>query len=233
MILSAHQPAYLPWLGWLQKLAHADVFVYLDAVQFEKNSFTNRNRIKTPQGPLWLTVPVKSRGHLDATLLDLAIDDAQPWRRKHLLAIEANYRRAPHFESNFSRLEALLRTPYTALADFCWAELDFWCREFGITTKLVRQSTLAATGRKSDLVLDLCRQLGADRYLSGALGREYLKQDAFAAAGIAVEFQAFEHPVYPQCWGGFEPNLSLIDFWFHCGADRARAIDLHPELAHA
>lgn len=233
MRLAAHQPAHLPWLGYLHKVARADVFVYLDAVQFEKNSYTNRNRIKTPQGPLWLTVPVKARGHLDASLMTLAIDDVQPWRAKHLKSVEANYRKAPHFEACFPRLQALLAKPEpeASYAEFGWRELQFWLAEFGIGTRLLRQSQLAPTGAKSDLVLDLCRQLGADHYLSGALGRDYLRLDDFAAAGIAVEFQQFAHPVYPQRWGAFESHLSVLDFWMNCGPDAARAIGAMAEAA--
>ena len=92
MMLSAHQPAYLPWLGYLDKIASADVFVFLDDVQFEKNSFINRNRIKTSQGAQWLTVPVRMKGHMYATLLNTSMDDSQPWRRKHLAAVALNYR---------------------------------------------------------------------------------------------------------------------------------------------
>lgn len=234
MILAAHQPAYLPWLGYLHKVASADVFVYLDAVQFEKNSFTNRNRIKTPQGPLWLTLPVKARGHIGQTLRDLAIDDTQPWRARHLKSIEANYRKAAHFDHCFPRLAELLAMPADNLAEFGWHELQFWLREFGIDTRVLRQSELAPTGAKSDLVLDLCGQLGADHYLSGALGRNYLRLDDFARSGVAVEFQQFEHPVHRQCWGDFVPCLSVVDFWMHCGADLPRVVgraDL--ELNHA
>ena len=228
MMLSAHQSAYLPWLGLLQKVARSDVFVYLDAVQFEKNSFSNRNRIKTPQGPLWLTVPVKAQGHTSATLNDLVLDDAQPWRAKHLKSIEANYCKAPHFDACFAKLAGLLspptHSPQVTLADFCWQELQFWLAEFGVRhTRLLRQSTLAPTGRKSDLVLDLCRQLGADHYLSGALGRDYLRLQDFKLAGVEVSFQQFQHPVYPQRWGEFMPGLSVVDFWMNCGPDAARA----------
>ena len=230
MILAAHQSAYLPWLGLLQKVARADVFVYLDAVQFEKNSFANRNRIKTPQGPLWLTIPVKSQGHMSGSLLDLAIDERQPWRAKHLKSIEANYRRAPHFEACWPKLQALLSKPAENLADFGWQELRFWRAEFGIATTLLRQSALPATGAKSDLVLDLCRQLRAGHYLSGALGRDYLRLADFAAAGIDVSFQNFAHPVYPQRWGEFVPGLSVIDFWMNCGPNATRALGLAPPL---
>src|SRR5690349_7924911 len=107
MLLSAHQPAYLPWLGYFDKIRRCDVFVYLDTVQFEKNSFTNRNKVKTAQGPLWLTVPVRSKGHLSSTLQELELDPAQRWRHKHLKTLREAYAKAPHFEARFERMERL------------------------------------------------------------------------------------------------------------------------------
>src|SRR5215470_5119272 len=97
MVLTIHQPAYLPWLGYFDRIAQSDAFIFLDNVQFERNSFTNRNRIKTANGPIWLTVPVRLNGHLDQTILATEIDERRDWRRKHLRAIEQNYRRAPCF----------------------------------------------------------------------------------------------------------------------------------------
>lgn len=219
MILSAHQPAYLPWLGYFEKIMCADVHVYLDSVQFEKNSFINRNRIKTPQGPQWLTVPVKVKGHISSTLLDTLIDDAQLWRNKHLKSIEMNYRKAPYFEKCFPALQELIHIPESRLCELCWDHLQFWLSEFGIKTQVVRASELPVSSKKSDLVLDLCRHLGASRYLSGILGRDYLNETVFADAGVAIEFQDFNHPRYPQLWGEFEANLSVVDYWMNCGAE--------------
>jgi WbqC-like protein len=217
VILAAHQPAYLPWLGYFDKIARADVYVFLDTVQFEKNSFINRNRIKTPGGVQWVTIPVRTRGHLAGTLRDTSIDDSQPWRDKHLRAIAANYGRAPHFRENFPKLEAMLRAQETNLAEFCWRQLRFWLDEFRITTRLVRSSDLDVVGNKSGLILELCRVLGATRYLAGALGRDYLEPEQFAAAGITIEFQQFAGAPYPQRWGGFLPFLSIVDYWMNCG----------------
>jgi hypothetical protein len=219
VILSAHQPAYLPWLGYLDKIARADVFVYLDTVQFEKNSFINRNRIKTAQGVQWLTIPVKTRGHLSATLRDTQIETGQDWRTKHLKAIAMNYRRAAHFPACFRQLESLLSDSQTNLAELCWAQLRFWLELFAIETHVVRASELDVLGTKSDLVLALCRHFGADHYLSGALGRDYLVVEDFRAAGVEVEFQQFAPPVYPQLWGDFVPALSVVDYWMNCGAN--------------
>jgi len=215
MILSAHQPAYLPWLGYFDKLARSDVFVYLDTVQYEKNSFTNRNRIKTPQGNQWLTVPVKTKGHTSSTLTETEIDNSQDWRGKHLRAIQLNYRKALRFAQCYPKLEALYMEEFLLLSELCYRHLGFWLGELGIERRIVRSSTLSITSRKSDLVFDLCRHFGANHYLSGALGRDYLDEPKFAAAGIHVEYQAYSHPVYPQLYGGFSPYMGVIDYWMN------------------
>jgi hypothetical protein len=213
MILSVHQPAYLPWLGYFDKLIRSDVFVFLDTVQYEKNSFINRNRIKTPQGMLWLTVPVKTRGHIASTLQQTEIDNSQNWRAKHLKSIYLNYRAAPRFERCYARLEALYAAEDGLLADMCFRQLQFWLKEFGIEKTLVRASSLPIESRKSDLVFDLCQHFGADYYISGALGTHYLEQDKFKEAGIEIEYQDYRHPVYPQLHGEFMPNLGIVDLW--------------------
>ncbi len=220
MILSAHQPAYLPWLGYFEKIQRSDIFIYLDTVQFEKNSFINRNKIKTPQGGQWLTIPVKIKGHTNATLIDTEVDDAQPWRTKQLKSIEMNYRKAPNFAECYPKLVALLSIPVTNLAELCWQQLKFWLAEFEIDTKLIRSSDLSITSKKSDLVLDLCKHFNADHYLSGALGRDYLDENDFTATGITVEYQDFSHPIYPQRWGDFTPYMCIIDYWMNCSSGK-------------
>lgn len=219
MVLSAHQPAYLPWLGYFDKIARADIFVYLDTVQFEKNSFINRNRIKTPQGVQWLTIPVKAKGHLTDTLRNTEVESSQPWAQRHVKSVRMNYSRARCFATCHPRLESLLADSQSNLAELCWTQLRFWLAEFAIATPVVRSSELPVEGRKSALILQLCRHLGADRYLSGALGRGYLAAEEFRAAGIELQFQSYESPVYPQLWGDFVPHLSIVDYWMNCGAD--------------
>ena len=216
MRLSAHQPAYLPWLGYLDRIRRADVFVFLDTVQFEKNSFTNRNRIKSQQGPLWLTVPVRSRGHLEGTLKDLAIDDSRDWRKKHLGSISASYSRAPEFRDLFPALEEQIRARHELLADLCHEQLLFWLARLGITTRVVRASSLEVRSAKSELILELCRILGATSYLSGPLGKDYLQEEDFARASVAVEYHHYETPPYPQLHGAFVPRLSVVDFLMNC-----------------
>jgi hypothetical protein len=215
LIVSIHQPAHLPWLGYFSRIAASDVFVFLDNVQFEKNSFTNRNRIKTPNGPLWLTIPVVTHGHRQ-NILDIRVDEHQHWQKKQLRSIEQNYRSAACFKDRFERLTAIYRANEEYLAEFCFRQLAFWLKELGISKPVVRASTLPVEGRKSDLLLELCRFLGATSYLSGPFGRNYLAEDKFELAGIKVEYQNYVQPVYPQLHGGFIPHLAVVDYWLNC-----------------
>lgn len=215
MIISIHQPAYLPWLGYFDRIAKSDVFIFLDNVQFEKNSFTNRNRIKTPNGPLWLTVPVKLHGHLDRVIGEIEVDEAQNWKRKHLRSIEQFYHNAPQFPAKFDRVAASYAPRISLLAEFCYQQLLFWLSELKIETRILRATEMIATGQKSDLVLALCKEAGATTYISGPLGKGYLQEEDFSAAGIQVEYQDFRPTEYPQQYGNFIPGLSVLDYWMN------------------
>jgi hypothetical protein len=225
LIVSIHQPAYLPWLGYFARIAASDVFVYLDTVQFEKNSFTNRNRIKTANGPIWLTVPVLQRGHLMKRLTEIEVDWHQDWRRKHLRSIEQSYGKAPLFERCFPHLIHLYEPADPLLAELCFRHLCFWLHELNITTRVVRASELGVDGQNSGLVLDLCKHLGATSYLSGPLGRGYLKEEDFAAANIRLTYQEFTHPQYPQLHGAFQPAMAVLDYWLNSGNTRTLQVD--------
>jgi len=215
MILSAHQPAYLPWAGYLNKIASADVFIYLDKVQYEKNSFINRNKIKTSQGSQWLTVPIKIKGHISNSILTTEIDNNFSWQEKHLKSIQMNYSRALRYKECFSKIEELVLFNESSLAEFCFKHLIFWLDELNIKTKIYRLSELPIINNKSNLILDLCRYFKAQKYLSGPLGRNYLNEDDFSKSGIIIEYQNYIQKVYNQLWGDFIPNLSFLDFWFN------------------
>ena len=215
MILSAHQPAYLPWLGYFDKIIRSDVFIYLDNVQFEKNSFTNRNKIRTHQGPLWLTVPVQLKGHINKLIKDIEIDNLKNWQKKHLNSIYMNYKKARRFEECFYKIEKFYKTEYTFFSDYCFEYLKFWINEIDIKTKIIKGSELLIESKKSDLIIDLCEYFKADYYISGALGKNYLIEKDFADAGIEIEYQNYKHPVYPQLCGEFIPYMSILDFWMN------------------
>jgi hypothetical protein len=217
--LTIHQPAYLPWLGHYDRIRQADLHVELDHVQFEKNSFINRNRVRTPQGWTWLTVPVETAGRFG----DLAIDgviqtDHRRWPEKHWRTLVANYSRSPLLRKSGDALEALLRADVAseqALLAPLLGRTDRWIQEQrGVHTPRVSSRTLGLSSTKSQLVLDICLRLGADHYLSGPLGTDYLDLDAFASAGVRVTVHRFEHPTWPQRWPGFEANLSALDYLF-------------------
>jgi WbqC-like protein family len=213
MIVSIHQPAYLPWLGYFDRIRQSDRFVFLDTVQFQKNSFQNRNRIRTATGSQWLTVPVETKGVLySMALSELAINNRVNWRDKHIRSIRQNYAKAPFRDRVLDHLESVYCQPWDRLADLCWAMLQHFTKQFGLGCELIRASSLPAfSERKSALIERICRHLGADEYLSGPLGRGYLDEASFAAAAIAVRYHDYQHPAYKQAYPGFEPFMAAID----------------------
>ena len=225
MIVSINQPAYLPWLGYFDRIAASDVHVVLDHVQFEKNSFVNRNRIRTAQGPAWLTVPVRTKGRFgELPIRELEVDTAQPWQRKHWATIRQAYARAPHFAEHEAFLAGVYERDWPLLAPLA-AELTAWQLDaFGIRTPLRSSTKLGAEGAKDELVLDICRRLGASTYLSGALGRDYLREELFEAEGIRVVYQDYDHPAYRQLHEPFEPQLAALDLLLNEGPAGGRIL---------
>lgn len=218
MIVSINQPAYLPWLGYFHRIAASDLHIVLDHVQFEKNSFTNRNRVMCGQAPCWLTVPVLSTGRFGALAIrDVEIDPNQDWRRKHLRTISQQYRKAAFFPAHESFLRDAYERSWTHLAEVAQYLTSYLFDQFNIHTPIQLSSELRPTATKSDLVLELCQKVGATTYLSGAMGRDYLQEQDFHAAGINVIYQEYHHPVYARGGGSFYPNLAAIDLLFHCG----------------
>jgi hypothetical protein len=215
-VLAAHQPQYLPWLGFFDKLAQADVFVLLDTVQFKKNEWQNRNRIKGPAGPQWLTVPVRHR--FPQTIAEVEVPPDDPWSRKHLRALETNYGRAPHFGAVMPLLEGVLAQSWSRLAPLNIELIARLADVLGIDTDVRLGSQLTARDHPTLRLVDLCAALDADTYLSGA-GGDYLETELFDQAGLALRFQRYEHPGYPQLHGAFVPDLSVIDLLMNCGPE--------------
>lgn len=221
------QPSYIPWRGYFHQIQKADLFVFYDCVQYDAEGWRNRNQIKTSAGPLWLTIPVRAKGHtsLGTPIKDVVIDPVKPWRNKHLRSIEQNYSKAPHF----ARYAPLLREFYARedakLADFTCDFTVALARELGIAhTQFARSSTIAAEGAKTDRLLSILQQVGATHYLSGPAARGYLEEEKLAAAGIALEYMSYDYPEYPQLHGAFQPQVSIIDLLCNTGPDAARYI---------
>lgn len=217
MIVSINQPAYLPWVGFFDRIARSDLHVVLDHVQFEKNSFVNRNRVRSSQGAVWLTVPVRTAGRFhQLPICEVEIAHAA-WRRKHWTTLQQCYARTAHFPSHAGFFERLYHRDWQTLEPLLRESTSYLLKALGIRTPMLRSSELKVAGEKSALVVAICHAVGATKYLSGPLGRNYLDLTSFADAGIAVEFHDYRHPVYRQCWPGFEANLSALDLLFNRG----------------
>jgi len=228
MIVAAHQPHYLPWLGYLDKLAKCDLFVVMDDLQYEAQNFQNRNRLKLADGPHWLTVPLL-RGEQTDRVLDKRIDNTgrggrHHWQRRAWRTLEVHYGRAPHFARYAAALEDLYVRRWDWLADLDLHILDLARTWLGVTVPIVRASSLGLRGAKTDRILSLCEAVGASTYLSGGGGsRGYLDTVRLQHAGITTIWQTFAHPTYPQRYGGigFVSHLGFLDLLFNCGPNSA------------
>jgi hypothetical protein len=215
------QPGYLPWLGFFDQMRRADVFVYYDDVQFDKHGWRNRNRIKTPDGPLWLTVPVLISGLGQPRIVDARIDNTAAWARKHVRTLRQYYTKAPYLDRYLPPLEGLLSREWTHIAELdieLAAQMADW---LGLRPAIHRSSQLGVDGDQSQRLVNLCRHFGATQYLSGDAAQSYLDRDLFERHGISVVWQQYTHPVYPQQHGEFLPFLSAIDLLLNCGDDSA------------
>ena len=218
MILSIHQPHFFPWLGYFDKIAGSDVFVILDNCQYKKQEFQNRNKIKTPKGPLWVTVPVLIKGYSDQNINDIRIDNSENWRKRHLNLLKTNYREARFFEPYYSEIESFyMSRKWEMLAELNIGMLYWFTERLGIGTPVRIASEMNVEGVKTERNVNICKALGADVYLSGQGAKTYLDGSLFAAAGIELRFQEYQHPVYTQLHGAFEPYLSVTDLLFNAG----------------
>ena len=227
-LAAIHQPQYLPYLGFFHKVHQADVFVVMDGVQFQRRGVQHRNRIKTPAGARWITVPVLRSaqprgmdGRSEQITNDILIDGDDAWQRRHLTTLRLNYARSPFFERYWDSLEDLLDRPWKRLVELDIATTRWATDAMGIATPTVLMSSLDVGGTASELLVNICRSIGADRYISGPGGRRYMDLDLFEAAGVDVVWQEFESPRYAQPFPqvGFVPDLSVVDALFSCGPD--------------
>ena len=212
------QPTYLPWMGYFAMMDRADVFVFLDSVQFARRSWQQRNRIKTVNGAQMLTVPVVKKGLREQLIRDARIDRSGRFEKKHQRAIESAYAKAPFFARYSTALMKQLNGSADLLGDYNICLIDWLRKQLGVDCRLVRSSILGVKGRKASLLCRICQEVDGDVYLS-ALGSKVYLEDAsdFGEARISVSYNHFEHPVYPQLHGPFEPFLSAVDLLLNVG----------------
>jgi hypothetical protein len=215
MKVAIHQPQYLPWLGFFDKMDQSDIFVLLDDVQYKKNEWQNRNKIRNAEGWQWLTVPVLY--DFGQKINEVKIDNRRDWREKHMKSLELNYSKAPYFKDYSSFFREVFEKEWEHLAELSIYFISGLKDLLGIETKIIKSSRLNITTEKTDRLVDLCKKLEADVYLSGAGGSDYLDESAFAQSGIKLEYQKYTHPEYDQVYKGFYPHMSVADLLFCCG----------------
>ncbi len=214
----------MPWLGYFHKIALADNFVMLDAVQFEKNSFTNRNKIKTSNGEAWLTIPVEMKGHLDKQINQIQMDSRSNWKKKHWNTLLLNYKKAPFFDQYAGFFEKYYQSETNDLFGFIQLSSNFFFQELKITPQTKKLSELNVESKKQDLIIDLCKRTGSNAFVFGALGKNYADKNLFDENGISIYFQEYKHPSYQQLWQGYLPYMGIVDALFNLGPQRTKEL---------
>jgi hypothetical protein len=210
------QPSYIPWRGFFHLIQKVDVFVFYDDVQYDKHGWRNRNRIKTANGPIWLTIPVSSRGNvvnkMPISQIDIAWDSS--WNAKHWTTINQAYGRAPHFAALASMLEPFFSDRPLKLADFTIELTVALARRLGIKSRFVRSSKLGVSGDRMDHLMAVLRTVGATHYISGPSARAYMDESRFDEAGISLEYMTYDYPEYKQLHPPYDGQVSVIDLMF-------------------
>ncbi|MDH3691631.1 MAG: WbqC family protein [Gammaproteobacteria bacterium] len=218
MVVTTHQPIFLPWSGFFYKAFCADALVLLDNVQFPLGrSWMTRNRLKNDKGELWLSVPVWKKGRGMQSIRSVEICDEKEWRRKHLLSLSQQYSNAPYREDYLPTVEEIYHKSHRLLVDLNIDLITFFWRVLGLKSRRILQSQLGVCDKGTDLLISVCRALNADTYLSLPSAEKHLDVDKFRRNGIRLVFARLALPVYPQLWGEFRYNLSALDLLLNCG----------------
>ncbi len=224
MIISVHQPQYLPWLGYFHKMYHSDAFVFLDNVQYKKREYQNRNLIRTKNNGIWLTVPVLKSREPYPKISEVRIDNFQDWPQRHWKAISLNYARAPFFKKYSAWFEDAYKMEWEMLADLNMQIIKYIAQSLRIDRPLYLESQFNITSKNTLRIIDICKALKADTYLSGAGGRDYLDEKQLDLNGIKLVYQDFIHPEYKQRYEPFEPFMSAVDLLFNHGDDSLKIL---------
>ncbi|MBU4343802.1 MAG: WbqC family protein [Desulfobacteraceae bacterium] len=216
MIVAVHQPQYLPWLGYFDKIDRADIFVLLDNVQFKKNEWQNRNRIKTAQGSQWLTVPVRYK--FSQLINQVEINNRDKWQHRQRQAIISNYKKAPYWSLLEEFFEEIFLSKWQYISQLNIYVMKKLTELLGITTPIYVASELGEFPEDpDDRLIAMAKHFDADTYLAGGGGREYMNMEKYAESGIEVIFQEYRHPVYNQLFGDFKPFMSAVDLIYNHG----------------
>ncbi len=209
------QPCYIPWRGYFDIIHDVDVFVFHDDIQYTKQDWRNRNRIKTAGGLKWVTVPVGDV-KTETPIHQVRITD-QSWAGRHMALFRGSYENTPFFKVCMEFLLPIYETKWSLLADLDICLTEEIARFLGIRTRFLRSSEMGIEGKKTERIIAICRKAGADQYLSGPAARDYLDEPWLKREGIQLSYKHYEYPPYPQFHGPFEAQVSIVDLLCHCG----------------
>lgn len=218
MKVTIHQPEHMPWLGFFHKINMADIYVVLDNVQYCRRYFQNRNKIRIKDGWQWVTVPLKKENRDELLIKDAKILRGElKWKQKNIQSIYHNYCRSKYFKYFWGEFKSIYTENYVYLLDLNLALIRFFLEKLGIKKDILLASNLNISGKKGDLMFNICRALKADRYISGVSGKDYLDFQKFNSNGIEIIMQEFHHPIYSQPYEPFVCCMSIIDLLFNYG----------------
>ena len=212
MVITIHQPDFLPWLGFFDRWRKSDLYIILDDVQFLRRGWHHRDKIKTREGAIWHTVPVVKKGQYHQLFRNVKIDNDTNWRNKHLKTIELNYKKAPNFELYFEKIQNIYNKQHLFLIDMNMELLHFLADELGITTPYIFASDNKITSTSIQRLVDLVKLVDGTDYLTGLGSKDYLDESYFKKENIKVIWHEFQHPIYSQLHGKFIPMLSSFDY---------------------
>ena len=221
-ILVAHQPEYFPWLGFISKAKQADIYYIVDNVQYMKEHWHNRNKIRQKEGWLWLNTPVLNSKSKLLMWPEVKIDNSKPWKRKQLNSIKMCYSKTPYFSKIYSELEEIYSNKHNFLIEFNEQIIKYAFKKFNIKIPVYRNTQLIKNGHnlsgtKTDLILNMCKAAKAKTFIFGQDGKKYVEREKFDKEGINYKFQNFIRPTYKQKYPGFESHMSFIDVLFNHG----------------
>ena len=215
MIVTIHQPDFLPWLGFFDRWKKSDLFIILDDVQFIRRGWQHRDKIKTAQGIKWLTVSVKKKGNYLSQLRHIKLNNNIDWKKQHIELIQNSYGNTKNFLSIFKNLKKIYLKNHILLIDLNMDLLKYCAQRLSIKTPFIFSSALNIKSFGTQRLVELVNSVGGDKYLTGTGAKEYLEENLFQNKNIKVLWQKFEHPVYNQMYGTFEKKLSVIDYFFN------------------
>lgn len=227
MKVAISQSNYIPWKGYFDMIAKSDVFVLYDEMQYTRRDWRNRNKIKTPNGLIWLTIPVKAKGNYYQKINEIRVSD-RGWAKKHLKSIELNYKKAAYFETVFPLIEQWYKeaAEFDFLSEINRFFLEKICDRIGIKTRLVNSSQYTITGSKTEALISILDQMdNVDVYISGPSAKDYLNTTPFQSRDIEIEWMDYQHyPEYTQLYGSFEHGVSVLDVLLNCGFESTKDI---------